>query len=57
MPVNVVQVALGHTHARTTLDRYTLRPADCEERLRSAFTDPEEDSETLADDPLTGDDQ
>lgn len=46
VPVNVVQVALGHEHASTTLSRYTHRPADYEDRLRAALADP-------TDDPLT----
>lgn len=46
VPVNLVQAALGHERASTTLDRYTHRPADYEDRLRSALDDP-------ADDPLT----
>ncbi len=48
VPVNVVQVALGHEHASTTLNRYTHRPKDYHDRLRAALTDP-------ADDPLTDD--
>ncbi|SNQ50551.1 Integrase family protein (fragment) [Frankia canadensis] len=50
VPVNVVQVALGHERASTTLDRYTHRPRDYEDRLRDALTD-------SADDSLTGDDR
>ncbi len=50
VPVNVVQAALGHERASTTLDRYTHRPRDYEDRLRTALTDP-------ADDSLTDDDR
>uniref|UniRef100_UPI0013D67897 tyrosine-type recombinase/integrase n=1 Tax=Candidatus Frankia nodulisporulans TaxID=2060052 RepID=UPI0013D67897 len=50
VPVNVVQAALGHERASTTLDHYTRRPHDYEDRLRAALTDP-------ADDPLTNDDR
>lgn len=49
VPVNLVQAALGHERASTTLDRYTHRPADYEDRLRSALDGP-------ADDLLTGTD-
>ncbi|WP_239313509.1 site-specific integrase [Frankia sp. Cj3] len=56
VPVNVVQVALGHERASTTLNRYTHRPADYEDRLRSALTDCDPVTETgSADDPLTDD--
>jgi integrase len=50
VPVNVVQVALGHERASTTLDRYTHRPRDYEDRLRDALDD-------SADDSLTDDDR
>lgn len=50
VPVNVVQVALGHERASMTLDRYTHRPRDYEDRLRDALTD-------SADDSPTGDDR
>ncbi|OAA21296.1 phage integrase family protein [Frankia sp. EI5c] len=43
VPVNLVQAALGHEHASTTLNRYTHRPADYEDRLRSALDSPADD--------------
>jgi hypothetical protein len=43
--VNVVQIALGDEHASTSLDGYTRRPADYEDRLRSALDDDEVDDD------------
>ncbi|SBW19481.1 hypothetical protein FDG2_1409 [Candidatus Protofrankia californiensis] len=38
-----MQVALGHEHASTALNRYTHRPKDYHDRLRVALTDPADD--------------
>lgn len=35
VPVNVVQVAIGHEQASTTLDHYTHTPRDHQDRLRA----------------------
>jgi integrase len=40
LPVNVVQRAMGHQQASTTLNRYTHAPADYDDRVRAAWTPP-----------------
>ncbi|MFU8851264.1 tyrosine-type recombinase/integrase [Micromonospora sp. SL1-18] len=49
VPVNIVQAAVGHEHASTTLNRYTHTPADFHRLIRGAFA-------TSADESLTSDD-
>jgi integrase len=46
VPINAVQAVMGHANASTTLNRYTHKPNDYEDRVRATFT-------TNADDLLT----
>jgi site-specific recombinase XerC len=50
VPVNVVQVVMGHEQASTTLNRYTHTPADFFASVRAVFSDPADDSLTSDDD-------
>jgi integrase len=46
VPVNIVQAAVGHEQATTTLNRYTHTPADFHRLIRGAFATPADESLT-----------